>query len=546
MYWDAKFLGLGLLSAVIIGRLISLLIRRSPHPLPPGPKPAPLIGNIHQLPKRLQWLHLYHWSKKYGPVMHLSMGGQPLIILSTHQAAHDLLNRRSARYSDRPRLVMAGELVTKNMHMLIRPYDERYKLHQRMEAPLLNLRSASSYRPLQDMESKQLLFDVLGEYDEFGEKGVDFHHHFERAMASTIYCLNYGYRLKTGYEKELMDGKRVQAEFARTGQVGAYLVDSFPSLNYLPKFLAPWKKEGEELYELERQLHVGNLDKGLNNRGWNFSKHMKQSPEGQDMPTEELAFDLGILADAGLDTSTVALDWFIVAWITSGSSWVAKAQQLLDEVVGRDRLPTFEDRPKLAYIDAIASETLRWRPVVVGGVPHFTKTEDNYMGYHIPANSIVLPNAFAITRDESVFGEDVDAFVPERWLVNDGDAAAAREPSIDACGFNVTALKDLPHTGFGFGRRICTGRIIARNQLFIEMARVLWAFDVEAGITESTGERHKVDDMACTEGFVTVPKPFRAVMRPRGQWVRDAISQSGTTHGLDHCEILNQARNGRA
>jgi cytochrome P450 len=222
-----------------------------------------------------------------------------------------------------------------------------------MEAPLLTPRAASSYRPLQDLESRQLLFDVLGEYGEVGSKGVDFHHHFERAMASFIYCVNYGYRLRTGYEKELMDGKRVQAEFARTGQVGAYLVDSFPSLNLLPKALAPWKKEAEELYELERQLHVGNLDKGLNNPGWNFSKYMKNSPEAQDMPTEELAFDLGILADAGLDTSTVALDWFIVAWITSGSRWVPKAQKLLDEVVGRDRLPSFEDRPKLAYIDAI-------------------------------------------------------------------------------------------------------------------------------------------------------------------------------------------------
>jgi len=250
-------------------------------------------------------------------------------------------------------MVMSGELVTKGMHMLLRQYDERYRLHQRMEAPLLNVRAASAYRPLQDIESRQLLFDVLGEWDEFGEKGIDFHHHFERAMASTIYCLNYGYRLKTGYEKELMDGKKVQAEFARTGQVGAYIVDSFPSLNYLPKFLAPWKKEAEGLYELERQLHVGNLDKGLGNVGWNFSKHMQASPEAQGMPKEELAFDLGILADAGLDTSTVALDWFIVAWITCGSRWVQKAQQLLDEVVGKDRLPTFEDRPKLAYIDAI-------------------------------------------------------------------------------------------------------------------------------------------------------------------------------------------------
>ncbi|KAL2172385.1 hypothetical protein VTG60DRAFT_6224 [Thermothelomyces hinnuleus] len=537
-----------LLGAVVLLVVVRVLFtRRPPHPLPPGPKPAPLIGNLHQLPKSLQWFHLYHWSKKYGPIMHLSMGGQPLIILSTHQAAHDLLNKRSARYSDRPRMVMSGELVTRGMHMLLRQYDERYRLHQRMEAPLLNLRSASSYRPLQDMESRQLLFDVLGEYDEVGPKGVDFHHHFERAMASFIYTVNYGYRLRTGYEKELMDGKRVQAEFARTGQVGAYLVDSFPSLNYLPRFLAPWKKEADELYELECQLHLGNLDKGLSNPGWNFSKHMKQSPEGRDMPKVELAFDLGILADAGLDTSTVALDWFIVAWITTGSSWVPKAQKLLEEVVGRDRLPTFEDRPKLAYIDAIVCETLRWRPVVVGGVPHFTKVQDSYMGYHIPANSIVLANAFAITRDESVFGPDVDDFIPERWMVDEKDVKP--EPTIDACGLNVSALKDLPQTGFGFGRRICTGRIIARNQLFIQMARMLWAFDVEPGINEATGQRPKITaeitPTNCTEGFVTLPKPFKVEMRPRGQWVRDVILRSGTTHGIDHAEVLNQAAKDR-
>ncbi|AEO59410.1 hypothetical protein MYCTH_2307682 [Thermothelomyces thermophilus ATCC 42464] len=537
-----------LLGAVVLLVVVRVLFtRRPPHPLPPGPKPAPLIGNLHQLPKSLQWFQLYHWSKKYGPIMHLSMGGQPLIILSTHQAAHDLLNKRSARYSDRPRMVMSGELVTRGMHMLLRQYDERYRLHQRMEAPLLNLRSASSYRPLQDMESRQLLFDVLAEYDEVGAKGVDFHHHFERAMASFIYTVNYGYRLRTGYEKELMDGKRVQAEFARTGQVGAYLVDSFPSLNYLPRFLAPWKKEADELYELECRLHLGNLDKGLTNPGWNFSKHMKQSPEGRDMPKVELAFDLGILADAGLDTSTVALDWFIVAWITTGSSWVPKAQKLLEEVVGRDRLPTFEDRPKLAYIDAIVCETLRWRPVVVGGVPHFIKVQDSYMGYHIPANSIVLANAFAITRDESVFGPDVDDFMPERWMVDEKDVKA--EPTIDACGLNVSALKDLPQTGFGFGRRICTGRIIARNQLFIQMARMLWAFDVEPGINEATGQRPKITaeitPANCTEGFVTLPKPFKVEMRPRGQWVRDVILRSGTTHGIDHAEVLNQAAKDR-
>jgi cytochrome P450 len=47
-----------------------------------------------------------------------------------------------------------------------------------------------------------------------------------------------------------------------------------------------------------------------------------------------------------------------------------KAQDELDSVIGRDRLPTFEDRPMLPFIDAVCKETLRWRPVSpVGGSP---------------------------------------------------------------------------------------------------------------------------------------------------------------------------------
>lgn len=347
-----RILELGLIG-LLVRYLFKWFINSKSLPLPPGPKPLPLIGNIHQLPKSLQWLHLHHMSKTYGPIMHFNMAGQPLIVLSTQEAAHELLGRRSARYSDRPRMVMANELVTKGLHLLFRQYDNRYKLHKRMHTPLLNLQASSTYRPLQDMESRQLLLDVLLEGDKCGEKGVDFHHHHERAMASTIYSLMYGYRLKTGYEKELLDAKKVVAEFTRTGQVGAYIVDSFPWLNYLPRFLAPWKREADKLWHLERNLHVENLKRGLGSRGWTFVKHMASSTEALEMSVDEIAFDAGILTDAALDTSTVALDWFIVARTTTGAAWVPKAQKLLDQVVGHDRLPTFEDRPRLAYIDAI-------------------------------------------------------------------------------------------------------------------------------------------------------------------------------------------------
>ena len=45
-----------------------------------------------------------------------------------------------------------------------------------------------------------------------------------------------------------------------------------------------------------------------------------------------------------------------------------KAQAELDVVVGRDRLPTFDDKDDLPYIRAVVKEVLRWRPVVPMGM----------------------------------------------------------------------------------------------------------------------------------------------------------------------------------
>ncbi len=46
-----------------------------------------------------------------------------------------------------------------------------------------------------------------------------------------------------------------------------------------------------------------------------------------------------------------------------------KAQKELDAVVGRDRLPSFEDRKNLPYVRAMVKEVLRWRPVGPLAVP---------------------------------------------------------------------------------------------------------------------------------------------------------------------------------
>ena len=44
-----------------------------------------------------------------------------------------------------------------------------------------------------------------------------------------------------------------------------------------------------------------------------------------------------------------------------------RAQAELDAVIGRDRLPTFDDRPRLTYIEALCKELLRWQMVTPMG-----------------------------------------------------------------------------------------------------------------------------------------------------------------------------------
>jgi cytochrome P450 len=40
-----------------------------------------------------------------------------------------------------------------------------------------------------------------------------------------------------------------------------------------------------------------------------------------------------------------------------------RAQAELDSVVSRDRLPTYDDKPRLPYIEAMSKELLRWHIV---------------------------------------------------------------------------------------------------------------------------------------------------------------------------------------
>jgi hypothetical protein len=79
--------------------------RVSPHarlPLPPGPKPVPILGNAPQFPQGRWYETFSEWSKTYGDMIYMNVLGTKMVIVNGLDVARDLLEKRGQTYSNRP------------------------------------------------------------------------------------------------------------------------------------------------------------------------------------------------------------------------------------------------------------------------------------------------------------------------------------------------------------------------------------------------------------------------------------------------------------
>ncbi|KAH9976262.1 cytochrome P450 [Lactifluus volemus] len=173
---------------------------------------------------------------------------------------------------------------------------------------------------------------------------------------------------------------------------------------------------------------------------------------------------------------------------------IRRAQRELDVITGRERLPTFEDRSRLSFVDAMCREILRWRPVVPLGVPHASTKDDVYDGYFIPKGAIVIGNTWAIMHDPTLYPEP-DIFKPERFLGPDG-----------------TLLDDpIVTSAFGWGKRICPGRHFVDATMFIVVSSLLSVFNIE-----------KVQDAEANH-LISCPHSFPCSIVPRDKQAEELI-----------------------
>ncbi|EIM83841.1 cytochrome P450 [Stereum hirsutum FP-91666 SS1] len=471
--------------------LLNYLRTRHRLPLPPGPPRWPIIANLFQVPihNRAEVFHL--WSTKYkSDVIYFSAAGLPILVLDTADAAIELLEKRSSIYSSRPvfTLMCSTRILLLTISMTFS--GDAWRRQRKIFHQEFSRSTIAHFRPHELAGSRMMLRNLL-------HSPQKFEAHIKHFAGYLILLLAYGIEVHSSNDPLIVTAERAMEGIIVATLPGRFLVDFIPLLRYVP----PWFPFANfKRLAVAWRLHMNDV---LNKSFDMAKKSMSSSSAIPSVTSHGLE---AIEAEDGQDRASMELD-LQKATVSSLQSFFLemtrrpdiqeRAQREIDDFVGSDRLPSFDDENSLPYVTALLKEILRFSPVApCAGLRELT-ADDVYKGYHMPAGSVVLVNVWAILHDPIEYPEP-ERFNPDRFL-KDGKL----NPEV----------KDPATAAFGFGRRICPARHMAMSSMWIAMVSILSCFDIRKAVDEKGV--HIEPSGEYTSGIVTQPLPFKCSIRPR-------------------------------
>ncbi|KIK79319.1 hypothetical protein PAXRUDRAFT_283227 [Paxillus rubicundulus Ve08.2h10] len=485
----------------IIRRLVRSSRERRSSPLPPGPTPIPLLGNVLSVNIEEPWKTYTAWKAVYGQVLYARLLDQEVIVLSSQSDAVELLEKRSRIYSDRPFLA-TRELYGFGFIFSFQGYDNHWRLCRRIFHQTFRADTVMAFWPMQLRRVLKMIVNVIDDPDRY----ASYYSTFSAAVALSAV---YGYEPVPGNDSMVHTvDDFIHAALPATTPEKAVLYRMFPFLWRIPDWLPGTS--------LKREAKTS-CDCGVNMVETPFRYAQKHMETNQD-PTFSVVSDhtariqqydepyrsdymkalkhassTALLASTQTTTSTIMV--FTLAMVQNPRIW-KRAQAEIDAVLGTDKLPSFEDRPFLPYIEAILRETQRWQPVLALGIPHATISSDTYKGFYIPRGATVIANVWAISRDEARY-PNAEKFIPERFLTAEG-----------------TLTDDNPAKYvFGFGRRICPGRDIGDASVWSAIAMMLATLDFT--LAKDGEGKDIIPEPKYANGIARHPETFPCCISPR-------------------------------
>ncbi|KAF9234009.1 cytochrome P450 [Melanogaster broomeanus] len=449
--------------------VVAIKLWRKPRrgfPLPPGPIPIPFIGSVFSINASKPWVTYAEWAARYGNLFMIRVLNQDIIVISSEKIAQDLLDRRSSVYSDRPYLATRDPFGW-SFNFAWDSYGDKWRSQRRMFHQVFSADAALAFHPLQLRKARQLISNLL-------KSPGDYALHIQRFSAATIMSIVYDYEIAPDHDHlvELFERGNTLAIESLTPET-ASVVAAFPLVFLsLPEWFpgasiarkAAMSKQCaiqmiSEPFEHARKREADGTAAPA------MAIDLLKSMKGADDPSHlQLVKDTCATAFvAAAETTTSTLYWFFLAMLEHPEVQ-KRAQAEIDTVVGTDRLPHFDDRPYLPYVEAVLREIFRMYPTAPLGLPHATTTDDIYEGLFIPKGE-------AIYHNEDIYPEP-DVFKPERFFV-DGE---------------LNDEKSTASLAFGFGRRICPGRYTADASVWAAIASIFSALNISKALDEHGNE----------------------------------------------------------
>ncbi|KZT56627.1 cytochrome P450, partial [Calocera cornea HHB12733] len=441
------------------------------------------------------YVKLHEWSKQYGPIVSFNVAGQRVVVLNSVKSAGDVLDRLSAHSSNRPTWIKLNQFLSRGRNVVGMQHGETWRRLRKAIHEVFNIRNVNALRPMQAEEATIMIRDLLMHPE------IDLVKHFHRISASVVWRSLYGGDPLSLHGPDASHRvEELSTYIFKSAVPGNSLVDMIPPLRHIynsSKHLDEWYLESTKIFvELYGSARDASVRERAEVSAPCVSNSLSRLPDDYGISSTSKAWIAGVIFSAGQDTTATTLRFLSLALLLHPEV-MQKAQADLDAVVG-DRMPTFEDKDRLPYISAIVKEVSRWRPAVPAGVPHAASNDFEYNGYVILRGTVLLDNIWSQTRDPDVY-ENPEEFDPSRFMDSDGRLKPGAPDSHD------------DWLGFGHGRRVCPGRDLATNTLFIAFASLLWAFE----FLPAKGEVAP-NDVGLIDNFITVqPAPFKVTLVPR-------------------------------
>ncbi|KAF9066792.1 cytochrome P450 [Rhodocollybia butyracea] len=443
-----------------------------------------------------------------------------MLITNSSQVAIDLLGKRTRVYSDREeswttKLCGGERIITFFQH------SNKWRSHRKIFNEVFRRSTINRFYPAQYAKVLDLLHSLVATPE----------HIMQHTMAlsqSLMYVTLYG--LHINYDDPIARGAAETVDiFGRVFLGGFPTLERYPWLRFMPSFFpgCGFKQIANDLGKKLDDLDILPFERAVNNlkTGTGTSVIAELVLRNEEKPAViKIIKEMGTASlIAASDTTMSSISSFLLI-ITLHPDIQVKGQAEIDRVIGRDRLPTFEDRQSLPYVEAIYQEIMRISPPVPLGISHVASEDDSYMGYHIPkgfspfslmlfdvklsmflSGCTVVPNIWAMNRDPNLYSEP-DKFIPERFL--------------DSPSGPFKSVNDI--YAYGFGRRVCPGRYIADTTVWLTIAYVLATLDLRKAKDNEGNDIDIPGDF--TKTFFRHPMPYISSILPRDAQARDLIS----------------------